>query len=614
MILATRAALRALTNLLTSPEIPDRDTPRDLLSVFRVLSVAMAYSKFDLPHEPLRTAVDRAFKPLPTIKFLDPVLPGYLSVREAGKTMAVALDRVPGELGFESHAANAVQASMLANSNALIGFESDVTEIARGVSAAELSRLPIWLDGDSMDANAVWEFVVSHIQTRGDNWSVWGNWLRAVFVGSPIDPELGEEANRRIEQAYVMIEEADWDQGPTFVNLLIKKKIEEIKGEYSTAGASTQPTISMKEFIIGLLDSEDRPLSISEISDSFAEAGYSSPRHSIRGRLNELTYQRRISRVAKGVYALAKKRSYPDRELDGVYGGLEHPDPESYQIPEIPAQGFGLAFEISKNGKIGFANTGLVTQDDEITQVGALRDVILPVLDDLLRVTAGSNAFSSVERIARQYRSVLDQEINVLSVDRLYALGIRFEHASVRLRKEIVKGDLPDVGLDIGEAIDSVIAIHGPMILSTRRGQELLNRSRQYNFGREEDLAYKERATAFAMALSDSDDLVDSEVKEVVEALNSEISEGRFPERIGDVARSTNRNLIVTIVLSVVSSGFLASHLGATLAGVTTELINAATTFLLAHDHNLRMLAAVAGQELSWLTAFLDWWRQQRNR
>jgi hypothetical protein len=370
----------------------------------------------------------------------------------------------------------------------------------------------------------------------------------------------------------------------------------------------------MQEFICQLLETKARPLSISEVVEEFDKAGYDTIRASIRGRLNTLTYDGRISRVARGIYAATG------------YGNIAREDIETKDaaLPEIPAQEDGLAFEISSNGRIGLAATGFVSDDDDIAQLEALRDVLLDALDDLLGATEGSNAFSTVRRVAQQYRSVIDGKIFTISIDHLYAYGIRLDNANLRLKADIASGDLPDTGLLAGEALDSVLAIHGPTILSTRRGPQLIERSRRYNVSRLDELNYKVHAVAFATALAGSHGLVEPEVKDAIESLNDEIGEGRFPERSSDIARQSNRNLIVTlanlaligvgkpVVLATVATGFAASQPGMVLSGIATELANAAALFLQSHGQELRMLAAFAGSELSWLTAFLDWWKRRR--
>lgn len=86
--------------------------------------------------------------------------------------------------------------------------------------------------------------------------------------------------------------------------------------------------LSMSEFIIQLLQTEARPLSISEVAKEFDKAGYETVRPSIRGRLNTLTYEQRILRVARGTYA----------SLDYADKSHEQFEPGSDALPEVPAQ------------------------------------------------------------------------------------------------------------------------------------------------------------------------------------------------------------------------------------------------------------------------------------
>ena len=415
-----------------------------------------------------------------------------------------------------------------------------------------------------------------------------------------------------IDSAFAVISAEDLLKGPFHVNTRIKEQIENIKTYYwAQVPAEGRPELTMREFILRLLKTEARPLTIDEIADAFEEAGYDTVRHSVRGRLNELTSQGRILRVARATYASFDHSAEDDddAEADGT------------SPPEIPDQDEGLAFAISPNGRIGFAATGLVSDDDDIARIEAMRVVLVQVVDDLIAATTGSNAFASVCRVAQHYRAALEGEIGAISIDQLYAQGIRLDNANARLKQEIARGDLPDTGLVVGEALDSVLAIHGPTVLTTTRGQQLLELSSQYNVSRQEELEYKERATAFGAAIANSQDLVERDAKETIEVLNKEIGEGRFPERSSDNARRANRNLLATIARvvlagtgTVVAGGLIVSEPAVFLSGTVTELANVAWSFLLTHNHELRLLAAAAGQELSWLTAFLDWLERQKKR
>ena len=69
-------------------------------------------------------------------------------------------------------------------------------------------------------------------------------------------------------------------------------------------------TISIKEFIVQLLESAPGPLSTVQIYEFFETAGYRLEKASIRGRLNSLTYEGRILRVGFGRYAAWSNQFY----------------------------------------------------------------------------------------------------------------------------------------------------------------------------------------------------------------------------------------------------------------------------------------------------------------
>lgn len=62
------------------------------------------------------------------------------------------------------------------------------------------------------------------------------------------------------------------------------------------------PNLSIKDFILRILNEAPREVSIDEIYVFFSASGYGTPRASIRGRLNSLTADGEIRRVSRGVY------------------------------------------------------------------------------------------------------------------------------------------------------------------------------------------------------------------------------------------------------------------------------------------------------------------------
>jgi hypothetical protein len=151
-----------------------------------------------------------------------------------------------------------------------------------------------------------------------------------------------------------------------------------------------------------------------------------------------------------------------------------------------------------------------------------MRDVITEALNDLIAILEGSNAHSTIARVAERYKSALTAE--ELSIDQLYSYGVRLENANARFKAQILTVDYPDLAIPAGEALDSILALHGPVIYSTERGHELVERAREYA-RREVDLeAYRLKAGALAEAIQAAADTIAEDAREVIKQANPENS------------------------------------------------------------------------------------------
>lgn len=620
-VLAARAALRVLPLIANQRLVGDRDFAAAIaLPVFRANALAQAAARYPAYAAGFSAdaADDAAGEAAYRARTAKAAVPAIGAAKAAVAVIARSTDAFVTQADVASRAVDAVFVAAQAASVGDVwrNVSLDAGALNTELNPHELSSMELWNDTMTNRISLGWQRLGGALLGREEKWEVWLDWYLRLLHGR--QSHSNPDAARVIDLAYVVMDSDDWGQGPPHVNALIKQRIKETLDRHdgktgSPDDASTEEDrsdLTIKEFIVDLLERVGRPLTISQIEQCFRAVGRSSTRDSIRGRINTLKYEGRILRVGRGLYA---SLDHATEEGDSLDPGPDEP-------PEVPQQTEGLAYGISDNGKIGFARTGLAT-DDDIVQIEAIRHVLIEALDDLVGATEGSNAFATIHRIAERYHAVVAKDVAAISIDQLYAHGIRLDNARHRLTAEIARGDVPDTGIVVGEALDSVLAIHGPIVLSTRRGQELLALSREYNVSRDDDLAYRERGLQLAEAVAHSEGLVEPEVEDTIASLNADIGEGRFPERSSDTARRANQNLLVTIARAVlagsgtvVGAGFLLSAPGQASTLAISELFNSALLFLQSNQHELRMLASIAGQELSWLTSFLDWLERQRNR
>lgn len=110
---------------------------------------------------------------------------------------------------------------------------------------------------------------------------------------------------------------------------------------------------------------------------------------------------------------------------------------------------------------------------------------------------------------------------------------------------EIAKGDYPDMAVAVGEALDSVIALHGPVVYSAARGRELVERARSFEAHYESDSAYNQAAQQIAAAIGEAKQAVTELARETVTQAISEIGQGKHPERSMEIAHTTLSNFMI---------------------------------------------------------------------
>jgi hypothetical protein len=313
--------------------------------------------------------------------------------------------------------------------------------------------------------------------------------------------------------------------------------------------------------------------------------------------------------VLENLAAIARQEQFNFTSDDA-----NEPESGSEPEPDVPEQRPGPSFSVSAAGQLSLANSGAVGATDA-EEIDAIRDVLLEAISDLEAACEGSNAFNFVARTASAYRRALSGETAQVSIDRLYANGVRLENANTRVKLEIAAGTLPEQGIHVGEAMDSVIALHGSVVMGTERGRLHIARSRDFHKTGSEVAAYKAQAIRFAESVRTSKNLLDEEAKELIVVVNNEIAEGRHPERSTVLAQTTNANLlsaigkyaVVPLATSVAGYAFTHSATGTAIAAELSPLMDAIVAFVMANTVEIRAFVAVAGAELIWFNSFLAW-------
>lgn len=273
---------------------------------------------------------------------------------------------------------------------------------------------------------------------------------------------------------------------------------------------------------------------------------------------------------------------------------------------EVPLPEPGLVGTVDAEGRVGFARSDEATTD-ELAGLEGLLPVLTGAAEDLAALLVGNNSVAIAPSIVPQYLACL--RAGSLSINRLYALGVRLGNARAKIEKQIDSKDYPDLAPDVAEALDSVLELHGPVLLSTSEGRRLVDASSDYLRTAADNAALKRAAINYGQAVASSPDLFNEETRDLLPELNEDVAFGTHPERSTQVAMSANRNLLITVATVVLfetlKDGLAASVVGTGMTGITTQTINFAWSFLTSYLPVIRELAAVSGPYLQWIEPLL---------
>jgi hypothetical protein len=241
-------------------------------------------------------------------------------------------------------------------------------------------------------------------------------------------------------------------------------------------------------------------------------------------------------------------------------------------IEPIPAQGAGPHFALSPDLKIALAPPTEIDTDGN--NLGRIRQ-LLPQVQQAAGDLAGHVSPNSQPEISRnlaQYREAIAGEPETIAWGTVFGLGVRLENAATAARREIANRLQEPLEDAAQEALDSVLTLHGPLILATAEGRELSEQADQFRLTREEQAALRDAARQVAEALKNSN-LADVSAARLTEEAAETIGEGRHPERGAVFGLATIRNAATLIIPAGVIGGLHAGIdylLGGGVAGLAT--------------------------------------------
>lgn len=241
--------------------------------------------------------------------------------------------------------------------------------------------------------------------------------------------------------------------------------------------------------------------------------------------------------------------------------------PGSNQLPKLPKQGHGPHFSVQPTGVIDFESRTL-SRKANLNRERARRlqeEVKLAVVDLLAGLQARSNQFPRLFGLAQRYLEQIERPIEKIDFAILYGIGIRLENAIQAADRDILDRISPELEDDDREALDSLLLLHGPFILSSKEARDLLTDAERYLLTEAQISVVRKNADSISKSVNNHRHLYSSDVTEFVSQTVSAI-DGPRAKRATLYSMDTIANLVVVTAELAIAS----SVLGTTgLAGVT---------------------------------------------
>jgi hypothetical protein len=282
----------------------------------------------------------------------------------------------------------------------------------------------------------------------------------------------------------------------------------------------------------------------------------------------------------------------PSAINDWILKKLEEPNAATTAIPEIPAPGPGPRFGIGEDGLIDrIVHSDIDEQGNDLRTINQLKPLVQRCVSDL-EARLSRNEFPELLTTIGHYRTaLLPDGGRSIEWGEVWGLGVMLQNIATAAERQIALRTLPPLEDPAKSSLDSLLALHGPLILATRDGASLSASAQAFTMTREQIAELRAASEQLAEQLAAYPEVITpSAVASVSEAVNA-IGEGIHPERGSVYALATVKNVAVvliggaavatpTIIGALLGSALMGTVVGAPLSLLAVEAIKKNAAFV----------------------------------
>lgn len=215
--------------------------------------------------------------------------------------------------------------------------------------------------------------------------------------------------------------------------------------------------------------------------------------------------------------------------------------------PPLPQQGPGPHFTVH-DGRLAFAE-GVDPHGNDLFRLRSLMPIVRETAGQLVRsLSKHEGLWPDLERAARNYERLLAEDVEALDYGRLFGQGIVLANALRAARLPEARGNAYELVPECTILADSLLEMHGPLILGTKDGQALVRDAERFQNSEEQLAEFRRTEVDLSLAIARSPSLAAPDVKLHITDILSSTKDPERPDHFQSYLSAMVQNVSLIIV------------------------------------------------------------------
>lgn len=245
-------------------------------------------------------------------------------------------------------------------------------------------------------------------------------------------------------------------------------------------------------------------------------------------------------------------------------------EPPPFPIDLVPSQGPGPRFRATDEGPVDRApSADQDAEGNDTKTINRLKPLALRCAADL-KTRLPPNQFGELLSAVDLYVTALSPaEGKVIEWGEVWGLGVYLQNAAASAERKVDDRILPALEDPAKTALESLLTIHGPMILATQDGARFSEQASSFQLTRDQQEALRAAAQRVADQLKADKHVITPRAAESVERATESIGQGPHPERGSVYGLATIKNISIVLVggAAIATPALIGALLGSVVIG-----------------------------------------------